>query len=92
MKFPSVLKTHCPHCKTHTEQKVKIVKQHGRGALKAGERRFRRIMKGYRGYPRPKARVVKQTKKIDIRLECKICKKMHTKTRTFKAKKFELKR
>lgn len=60
--------------------------------MSAGQRRFVRIMKGYRGFPRPNAKVVKQTKHIDIRLKCSQCNKMHTKTRSLIARKFELKR
>lgn len=92
MKFPSKIRTHCPHCNAHTEQKVVVVKRRPRGTLSAGQRRFRRVVKGYRGYPRPKVTPVKQTKKVDIRLECGECGKKHTKRRTFRAKKFELKR
>ncbi len=92
MKFPANIKTHCPLCKVHSTHKVVVVKKHERGTLSGGQRRFLKIMKGYRGYPRPKVTPVKQTKKIDIRLKCEKCKKMHTKTKTFRAKKFELQR
>lgn len=92
MKFPAQIRTHCPKCRAHTEHKVTVVKKHERGSLSAGQRRFLKVMKGYRGFPRPKAEVVKQTKRIDLRLKCGQCKKMHTKTRTFRTKKFELKR
>ncbi len=92
MRFPKEIKAYCPYCHTHTTQKVVVVKKHERGTLSAGQRRFLKVMKGYRGFPRPKAEVVKQTKRIDIRLKCSKCGKMHTKTRTFRVKKFEIKR
>ena len=92
MKFPAQIRTHCPSCKKHTDHKVSVVKKHERGTLSGGQRRFLGVMKGYRGFPRPKVNPVKQTKRIDMRLKCSQCKKMHTKTRTFRAKKFELKR
>ncbi len=92
MKFPAQIRTYCPSCKAHAEHKVQVVKKRERGTLKAGQRRFLKVMAGYRGFPRPNAKVVKQTKRVDMRLECKTCKKKHTKTRTFRAKKFEIKR
>mgnify|MGYP000038165982 CR=1 FL=1 len=92
MQFPKEIKSYCPKCRTHTLHRVVVVKRRERGSLSAGQRRFKRVMKGYRGFPRPKAKVVKQTKRIDIRLKCTQCGKMHTKTRTFRIKKFEIKR
>ena len=92
MKFPVKIRTHCPFCRAHKDHKVLVVKKRERGELKAGQRRFREILRGYRGYPRPKAQVIKQTKRVDVRLECSECKKKHTKTRTFRAKKFEIQR
>jgi len=92
VKMPKEIKTVCPFCKTHSLQKVSVVKRKERGTLKAGQRRYLKIVKGYRGFPRPSADAVKQTKKVDIRLECKECGKKHVKTRTTRAKKFELKR
>jgi large subunit ribosomal protein L44e len=92
MKFPAQIRTYCPFCKTHTDQKLTVVKQHERGALKAGQRRYLKIIKGYIGFPRPKVTPINQTKKTDIRLKCLKCNKMHTKTRTMKAKKVEFKR
>ncbi len=90
MKFPKEIRTYCPYCNTHTVHKVIIVKKHERGALSAGQRRFERTIKGYGGFPKPKAKVIKQTKRWDIRLKCTQCGKIHTKTKTFRAKKLEL--
>ncbi|MBR9681937.1 MAG: 50S ribosomal protein L44e, partial [Candidatus Altiarchaeota archaeon] len=74
----------------HKKHKILVVKRKERGALSEGQRRYLRVIKGYRGFPRPSAKVVKQTKKVDIRLECAKCKKKHVKRRTFRTKKFEL--
>ncbi|MBR9681131.1 MAG: 50S ribosomal protein L44e [Candidatus Altiarchaeota archaeon] len=92
MKFPAQLRTICPHCRVHTTQKLSVVKKRERGTLSGGQRRYLSVVSGYRGFPRPKVTPVKQTKKVDMRLKCPQCKKMHVKTRTFRVKKFELKR
>ena len=90
MKMPKEIMANCPYCKVHKKHKVLVVKRKERGTLSEGQRRYLRVIKGYRGFPRPSAKVVKQTKKVDIRLECETCKKKHVKRRTFRAKKFEL--
>lgn len=92
MKLPKEIKTHCPFCNAHRVHKVRVVKKKKRGALSGGQRRYLRVIKGYRGFPRPSAKVVKRTKKVDLRLECKECGKQHVKRRTFRTQKFELKR
>ena len=89
MKVPKKMRTYCPYCKEHTEHKIKIQKPRRRGELKQGQRRFRRKMKGYGGYPRPKPSGEKSTRKRDIRYICSKCKKMHTR-KGFRVKKFEL--
>ncbi len=92
MKMPKEIRTHCPYCKKHTVHKVTVVKKKKASELKQGQRRFRRKTSGYTGFPRPKPSNQKQTKRLDIRLQCKVCKKKHIKMRTFRAKKFEIKR
>ena len=92
LKMPKEIRTHCPYCKKHQTHKVSQVKRRERGTLTGGQRRYERVVKGYRGFPRPKAKAVKQTKKTDIRLECKECGKKHVKRRTFRIKKLELTR
>jgi len=93
MKWPKSIRTLCPSCKKHTEHTVKQVKKKARSSahpMSQSVKRFERKTKGYRGFPRPKPRGEgKPTKKLDLRLQCKECKKMHTK-KGFRVKKFEL--
>ncbi len=93
MKHPKTIRTYCKHCKKHQEHTVKQVKKRGRSSahpMSASVKRFDRKMKGYHGFPRPQpSGDGKPTKKVDIRMVCKVCGKMHTKV-GFRAKKFEL--
>ncbi len=93
MKFPKIVRTYCPKCKKHTEHSVKQSKRKGRSSahpLSQSQRRFDRKMKGYGSFPRPNpSGEGKPTKKLDLRLTCKICNKAHTK-KGFRVKKFEL--
>ena len=90
MKMPKVIKAYCPKCRKHTDHEVERVKSRPRGELRRGQRRFRRIMAGYGGFPRPKYEGrEKPTKRVFIRYRCKACKKAHQKP-CFRAKKFEL--
>jgi large subunit ribosomal protein L44e len=57
--------------------------------LKWGQRQFRRVTSGYRGYPRPLPSGNKPTKKLDLRYKCKECNKSHIKRSTFRAGKVE---
>ena len=90
MKFPKIIRKHCPHCKRHTEHKVELVKKRPRRTLAIGQRRFLRKMKGYGSFPKenPKNRE-KSTKKVNIKLTCQECKKAHF-IEGWRAKKFEL--
>lgn len=93
MKMPKTIKTYCPKCKKHQEHTVKQVKKRARSSahpMSQSVNRFERKTKGYRGFPRPKPKGEgKPTKKLDLRMVCKVCKKMHTK-KGFRIKKFEL--
>lgn len=90
MKLPRVISTLCPHCEKHTEHEVERLKKKKASELKQGQRRFREVTRGYRGFPRakPEGRE-KPTKKIALRFRCKVCKKAHQKV-GIRAKKFEL--
>ena len=89
---PSKIMTYCPSCKKHTTHGIENVKKRKASELKQGQRRFRRVMAGYRGYPRPKAEGrEKPTKRVFLRYRCDECKKAHQK-KCIRAKKFELKR
>jgi large subunit ribosomal protein L44e len=90
MKFPKVIKTYCPYCKKHTEHEVSVAKRRTRRTLASGQRRFLRKLKGYGSFPRSKPDYEKAVKKVDLRVECKVCGKMHTYGKGWRAKKFEL--
>jgi len=90
MKMPRTVKTYCPKCKTHQPHEVERVKKKRASELKAGQRRFRRVTAGYRGFPRPKPEGrEKPTKRVYIRYRCKVCTKAQQRP-GFRAKKFEL--
>ena len=77
MKIPSKVKRYCPFCKKHTLHNVKKVKKGKASELKQGQRRFRRVLKGYRGFPRPKASGEKTTRRVNLKYVCTECKKAH---------------
>ncbi len=93
MKFPKAINTYCPHCRKHGQHTVKVVKKRARSSAhptSQSQRRFERKIAGYGGFPRPNPKGEgKATKRLDIRLLCKTCNKMHTK-KGFRVKKFEL--
>ncbi len=88
MKMPKKRRTYCKWCRKHTVHKIKLVKKKKRGELKQGQRRFRRIEKGYGGYPRPKPHGEKPTRRHDLRFTCEVCGKSSTK-KGFRTKKLE---
>ncbi|HIH96135.1 MAG TPA: 50S ribosomal protein L44e [Thermoplasmata archaeon] len=76
MKRPHEIKAYCPYCKKHTLQVIERVKKRKASELKAGQRRFRRVMAGYRGFPRPKPQGrEKATKRVYLLFRCKECNK-----------------
>ena len=88
---PRRIQRYCPKCKKHSEQEVERVKKRKASELKQGQRRFRKITAGYRGFPRPKPEGrEKATKRVALRYRCKICKKANQ-PYALRAKKFELK-
>jgi len=93
MKHPKVTMRLCPRCKKHTEHTVKQIKKKARSSAHPNAqsvKRFDRKMKGYHGFPRPNPKGEgKPTKKIDLRLQCRECKKMQTRSLS-RVKKFEL--
>ena len=64
MKIPKEKRTYCPHCRKHTVHEVHTAKRRKASELTWGQRQFRRVTAGYRGYPR---------------LKCKECGKSHIK-------------
>ena len=90
MKMPAIIKGYCPFCKKHTDLEVERVRNRPRSELRRGQRRFRRVSRGYGGFPRPKPEGrEKPTKRIHLRYRCKVCKKAHQRP-AWRAKKFEL--
>jgi len=104
MKLPKTRKTYCPKCKKHTEHKIAEAKKRtpstahpmSRGGKKRARLRGRMGLgsKGrYSKKPLSKFKMTgkKQTKKIDLRYTCNICKKAHTVGKAWRAKKVEFK-
>jgi large subunit ribosomal protein L44e len=52
MKIPKERRTYCPSCKKHTIHEVLEAKRRKASELKWGQRQFRRVTSGYRGYPK----------------------------------------
>lgn len=95
MKYPKTVNTLCPTCKAHKEHTIKQVKQKGRGKAHPNaqaNRRKDRHKRGYGGHGKYSKPAVskKPTQKMDLRLKCKECGKMHPLKRGFRVKKFEL--
>mgnify|MGYP000445090002 CR=1 FL=1 len=90
MLKPRKVKRYCPVCKKHTMHSVERVKKRKASELKQGQRRFRRVMRGYRGFPRPKPEGREKTsKRLALKFTCEICKKSHQPA-SIRAKKFEI--
>ncbi len=88
---PRKIKTYCPHCGKHTVHEIERVKKKKASELKQGQRRFREVTSGYRGYPRPKPEGrEKPTRRVYLRYRCEECGKAHQK-KCDRAKKFEFK-
>ncbi|MCK5258974.1 MAG: 50S ribosomal protein L44e [Thermoplasmatales archaeon] len=78
MKRPRKVNRYCPHCKKHTIHDVDKIKKRKASELKQGQRRFRRVMRGYRGFPRPKPEGREKTsRRIALKFKCSTCKKSH---------------
>ena len=89
MKIPKTVRKLCPKCKKYTDQIIEQVKKKPRSELKAGQRRFRRKLKGYGSFPRPKPSGREKTvRKLDLRYKCTVCNKKYSKE-GFRAAKVE---
>ena len=78
MQKPRKIKTYCPYCKKHTIHEVDKIKKRKASELKQGQRRFRRVMQGYGGFPRPKPEGREKTsKRIALKFKCSVCNKIH---------------
>ncbi|RZN62601.1 50S ribosomal protein L44e [Methanonatronarchaeum sp. AMET6-2] len=89
MKMPRRIRTHCPFCNSHEEHEIEKVRKGKPSEMKWGQRQFRRVTSGYRGYPRPLPVGDKPTKKVDLRYRCTECNKSHTRE-GFRTSKLEL--
>jgi len=100
MKIPKLRKTHCPYCKKHTEHKVSTSKKKSPSSLTYGskiraKRRGKARGTGNLGrYSKPaiskfKLTGAKQSKKTDLKYECKECKKTHLQNKGKRAKRVE---
>ena len=88
---PRKLKRYCPKCTTHREHEVERVKKRKASELKWGQRRFRKVTSGYRGFPRPKPEGrEKPTRRVNLLYRCTTCNKKWS-SKGKRAKKFELK-
>jgi large subunit ribosomal protein L44e len=102
MKIPKLKKVYCPKCRKHTEHKVTEAKRKGLNATHTLTRgsKFRTKKRGLRGrgnlgklsrkaVSQRKMTGKKQTKKIDLRYECSVCKKKWSRGEGFRSKKIE---
>ena len=86
---PRKIKRFCPSCKKHTIHEVDRIKKRKASELKQGQRRFRRVMRGYRGFPRPKPEGREKTsRRVALKYTCSKCKKSHQPP-SIRSKKFE---
>ncbi|HJM45154.1 MAG TPA: 50S ribosomal protein L44e [Candidatus Poseidoniaceae archaeon] len=90
VKIPRQIKRYSPSLGKHTLHTVERVKKRRASELKWGQRRFRRVTAGYRGFPRPKPEGrEKPTKRVNILFRCTESGKAHN-APCQRAKKFEL--
>ncbi len=100
MKIPKLMKRYCPYCKKHTEHKVSQTKKKAASSLTYGSKVRARLRGKARGkgglgrYSKPavtkwKMAGKKQSKKSDIRYECKTCKKIHLQKKGKRARRIE---
>ena len=78
--MPDKIMTNCPHCKTHTEHKVKLYKKGKTRADAVGQKRHVEKTKGYTSKIAGKVTVYKQAKNPTVMLTCTKCNKKRPKT------------
>jgi large subunit ribosomal protein L44e len=74
MKRPRKIRSYCPFCKKHQVIDIERGKKRKASELKQGQRRFRRVTAGYRGFPRakPEGRE-KPTRRVYLKYVCTVC-------------------
>lgn len=103
MKIPKTTKRYCPYCKKHTEHKIAQAKRRTPFSVhplaKAGKKRTR-FGKGHGNLGKYGSKPAigsfkmtgkKTSKKLDLRYECRDCKKTHMQKKGKRAKKVEFK-
>lgn len=75
MKMVDMIRTYCPNCNKHTEQKVKLYKKGKQSPFSIGQARYDRKLTGYVGKVKGKKSVRKIGKHQKVILECTVCKK-----------------
>ena len=80
MKYPKSVKSYCPKCNKHTENKVKLVSKGSPRTLAIGTRKHNRKLEGRGGKRAGKVPVKKQGKRQVIILTCSECKKKQQRT------------
>ncbi len=78
VKMPRKIMRYSPYAGKHTEHTVERVKKRRASELKWGQRRFRRVTAGYRGFPRPKPSGEKPTKRVNLVFRCTETGKAHS--------------
>ena len=102
MKLPKITKRYCPYCKKHTEHKVSLTKKKSPRSMTYGSKVRAKLRGAARGtgnlgrYSKPAISKFKMTgkkssKKLDLRYQCKECKKISVQKKGFRAKKVEFK-
>jgi large subunit ribosomal protein L44e len=90
MLLPKKIKRYCPYCKNHTVHEIERVKKKRASELKWGQRRFRKVTRGYGGFPRPKPKErEKASRRMAIRYKCSVCGKRHHAS-TIRTKRLEI--
>lgn len=87
MKIPEKIRTYCPHCRKHTEHKVKTYKKGKTRSTALGQMRHELKTKGYTSKIAGKVMVYKQSKKPTLVLTCTECGKKHYKVVKSRTKK-----
>ena len=104
MKRPKTTKRHCKFCNKHTEHKVTESKNRGRstahplsrfGSRRLKDRGVKRGAGNQGKFSKPaikkwKSTGKKQSKKIDLRFTCQVCKKATVQSSGLRTKKLEL--
>ena len=89
VKMPRKVMRYSPFAGKHTEHTVERVKKKRASELKWGQRRFRKVTSGYRGFPRPTPSGEKPTKRVNLVFRCTETGKAHS-PKGKRARKFEL--